>query len=91
MPRTMKKNEQRVPVTTLAQLRGAQRANKEQQQALAVRVEYSLQTLRRSLSVGNILLSAVNGWAGVLRHINSFRRGYRIVTSFMESLRRRWK
>lgn len=87
----MKRNEQRVPVSTLAQLRGAQRANKEQQQALAVRVEYSLQAFKRSLSVGNILLSAVNGWAGMLRHINTFRRGYRIVTSFMESIRRRWK
>lgn len=87
----MKRNEQRVPVTTLAQLRSAQRANKELQQALAVRVEYSLQAFKRSLSVGNILLSAVNGWAGMLRHINSFRRGYRIVTSFMESMRRRWK
>lgn len=87
----MKKIEQCTSITTIAQLHNAQRTNKAQLQAAGYRLNSSMQAFERSLTVGNLFLSAVSGWAGLLRHITSFRRGYRMVTGFLETLRRRRK
>ena len=87
----MKNIEQRASIKTIAQLHSAQHSNRVQLQAAANRLCSSMQAFERSLTAGNIFLSAVSGWAGLLRHINSFRRGYRLVTGFLETLRRRWK
>lgn len=89
--RAMEKSEQRAPITTLVQLHNAQRANSLQLKAASKRLNNSLLLFKQSLSVGNIFLSAVSGWVGLLQRITTFRRGYRIIMNFLESLLHKYK
>ena len=77
-------SEPNVQITNFEQLRRAQRLNKAKQTAVMGRLNDSFRALQGSLTVGNILLSAIGGGAGLLRSVAFFRRAYRMMQNVFQ-------
>ncbi len=84
----MKKSDTDRSVTKLEQLRQLQKINKLQLSDREYRLSTALNSLQSSLTIGNMLLSALNDGTRLLQGITIFRRGYRLMTKFFKMFRR---